>query len=319
MKILLAGATGLIGQALTKRLLEEGHKLVMLSRTAKTNTPDITYFKWGPSKNELDDKALEGVEAIVNLAGAGVADKRWNKTYKKEILDSRVRSTRILVDKMFLLHHQVKVFVNASASGYYGYNTGDTVVDENSPLGTDFLADVVKQWEDEAYRATRIGVRTVTIRTGIVLSANGGALPKLAKPIKLNLGANLGSGKQYVSWIDIDDLVSMFVFCMNDAKAEGPYNAVASHPIRQEAFNQAIAQVLEKKILLPAIPKIVLRGLLGEFANALVGGNNISNAKIKAIGFQFSYEYVGDSLKHHLATSKDAPTKLLKEAKPENA
>jgi uncharacterized protein (TIGR01777 family) len=315
MKILLAGATGLIGQALTKRLLEEGHKIVMLSRTAKTNTTEITYFKWNPSTNDLDDKAFEGVEAVINLAGAGVADKRWNTSYKKEILESRVRSTRILVDKMFLLHHQVKVFINASASGYYGYDTGDMMVDENSPVGEDFLADVVKQWEVEAFRATRIGVRTVTLRTGIVLSSEGGALPKLAKPIRLNLGANLGSGKQYVPWIDIDDLVSMFVFCMNEPKAAGPYNAVASNPVRQEAFNQAIAQVLGKKNFLPPIPNILLRGLLGEFANALVGGNNISNAKIKSIGFQFSYEHVGDSLKHHLAIKKDAQPKLLNKSK----
>jgi len=298
MKILLAGATGLIGKELTKKLLEQGNILVVLSRSPKIDSSNLSYHLWNPSDGKLDISVFESVDAIINLAGSGVADKKWSKSYKKEILDSRILSTKLLVETLSKVQNKVKVFINASGIGYYGTDTLEAWVNEESPCGDDFLANVVKGWESEAFQAQKLGIRTIAIRTGIVLSSKGGALPKLVLPVKFWLGAVLGNGKQYLSWIDIDDLVAFNIFCLKNESANGCYNAVASQPVTNKEFNHVLARHLGKKILLPNIPAFVLKILLGEFANSLLGGNKVSNQKIKETGFEFKFETLSKSFEN---------------------
>ncbi len=296
MKILLAGATGLVGSELRKKLLSEGHSLAILSRSPKVNTASESFHVWNPTKNEIDTTAFDHVDAVINLAGAGVADKRWTAAYKQEILSSRVLSTRLLVETLKAIPHKVKTFINASAIGIYGYDTGNTLVDENTPTGNDYLANVVKDWEKEAFEAQKQGIRTIAIRIGIVLSHKGGALVTMAKPVKYWLGAALGSGNQYISWIDINDLINELIFILKTDSISGIVNAVAPNPVTNKEFNRLLAKQLGTKILLPNVPSFALNLLLGEFSAAVIGGNKVSGQLIESKGFEFEYKELSESL-----------------------
>jgi uncharacterized protein len=300
LKILIAGATGLIGTELTAKLLLQGHSISILSRSSNSKNPNIKCFVWNPDKDEIDLNAFDEIDAIINLAGAGVAEKRWTKSYKQTILESRINATKLLVNSLKKIKNKIHTFINASAIGFYGNDTGNNWVDENSKSGNDFLAEVVRKWEQEAFKATGQHIRTIAIRTGIVLSNNGGALPKMALPIKYYLGAAIGSGNQYVSWIDIDDLVSIFIYCLSNNSVSGVINAVAPSPVTNEAFNFALAKQLNRKIFLPNIPPILLKIILGEFSASLIGGNRVLSSKIIQNGFKFERETLEKSLKNQI-------------------
>jgi len=300
LKILIAGATGLIGNELTNKLLTEGHSVSILSRSKTSKIPKTTVFVWNPEQGEIDLSAFNGVDAIINLAGAGVADKRWTSAYKQTILDSRINSTQLLINSLQITQNQVHTFINASAIGFYGTNTGSNWVDENTKCGEDFLADVVQKWEKEAFKAQNLNIRTVAIRIGIVLSGKGGALPKMALPVKYYFGAALGSGNQYVSWIDIDDLVSIFIYCLTNKTVNGAINAVAPAPVTNKEFNTALAKQINRMVFLPNLPSIILKIIIGEFAASLLGGNRVFCTKITQSGFKFQHKTLEKSLKNQL-------------------
>ncbi len=285
-KILITGASGLVGSRLTELLLQKGHQVSHLGRSKRAGS--VPSFVWDMENKSLDTEALKGVDTIINLAGAGVADKRWTIQRKKEILESRTHSTKLLFDTLKKQNHSVKTFVGASAMGYYGFGLSEEVFTEASKAGNDFLASVTKQWEEETDTLTSLGLRVVKMRIGIVLSDKGGALVEMTKPIRLGVGSPLGTGKQYLSWIHIDDLCGMFIQSVEDEKMLGVYNAVTNWATNAD-FTKAISSVLKKPLWLPPVPSFVMKIILGEMANLVVNGSKVSSGKIKKAGFEFEY------------------------------
>jgi uncharacterized protein len=273
MRVMVAGASGLIGTAVSRLLRERGDAAVALPR-----------FGSGPWN-------VEGADAVVNLAGASVAGKRWKPAYKKEIEESRVRTTRALVDAIRAAQRKPRVLVNASAVGYYG-GRGDEVLDESAAPGADFLAGVVRQWEAEAQRAP---VRSVQVRTGIVLSAHGGALEKMLPPFKAFVGGPVGSGKQWFPWIHIADEVAAILWCI-DREVTGPVNLAAPGIVTMMQFAKALGRALHRPSW-ARVPAAPLKILLGEFASALLEGQRAVPKKLLDSGFRFRFEDVNAALR----------------------
>lgn len=293
-KVLITGASGLIGSRLTEILLNQTHQVVHLGRSARQGR--VKSFVWDVDKQTMDAASLEGVDAIVHLAGAGVADKRWTAARKKEILDSRIQSTELLYKTLQQKKHSVKVLVAASAIGYYGFGLDDKLFTEDSPPGQDFLAQVTQQWEAQVSKIETLGIRVVKIRVGIVLSDKGGALVEMARPIRWGLGAPLGSGKQVMSWIHIDDLCELFAKAITDSKMTGVYNGVAPHPVNNKELTVAMAKTLKKPLWLPNVPAFVLQLLVGEMGVMVVNGSNVSANRVSETGFEFRYSKIESAL-----------------------
>jgi uncharacterized protein (TIGR01777 family) len=294
-KILVTGASGLVGSRLTAMLLEKGHHVSHLGRSKKTGS--IPSFVWNVENKSIDLQALEGVDTIIHLAGAGIADQRWTAQRKKEILESRTHSTQLLVDTLKNHRHAVKTFVGASAIGYYGFGQGEEVFTEESKAGSGFLADVTREWEEQTDTIATLGLRLVKLRIGIVLSEKGGALAEMAKPIRFGVGAPLGSGKQYLSWIHIDDLCAMFIRAAEDQSLQGVYNGVGTNWVTNAELTKAIAHILNRPLWLPNIPTFVMNLILGEMAGMVLNGSKVSSKKIQKTGFQFKYLKLNAALK----------------------
>jgi len=298
-KILITGGTGMIGTALTKALVEKGYEVNILTRHAKSATSSIQYYAWNPATGEIDAKALEGVEAIVHLAGANVADGRWTAKRKKEIVDSRVQSGQLLVKALREIPNKVATVVSASAIGWYG---PDPIVPNPSPFvetdaaATDFLGATCQQWERAIAPVAELGKRLVTFRIGIVLSKDGGAYAEFRKPLKFGLATVLGSGKQVISWIHIDDLVRLFVEAIHNNRFNGTYNAVANTPVSNRQLIKEMAAAKGFHITVPA-PAAVLKLVLGEMSIEVLKSTTVSNEKIKATGFQFQYPDIKSAVK----------------------
>jgi uncharacterized protein (TIGR01777 family) len=291
MHILITGGTGLIGRALSEKLLSEGHTVAILSRTGGD-------FIWNVKEHFMDPLALKNTDAIVHLAGAGIAEKPWSITRKKEIVDSRVESARLLVDTLASYNHQVKTVVSASGIGYYGADTGELICTEMSDAGFDFVAECTQEWEKSMEPFISQGLRVVKLRTGLVMSSHGGIFRVLAKPVFWFLGAILGTGKQWQSWIHIDDLVEMFYLSLVNSSVNGVYNAVAPEPIRHREMMKMIAKKLKKPLIFPAIPAWFLKVILGEMSILVTGGNNISSEKIqKELTFTFKFTSFAEAIK----------------------
>lgn len=299
-KILITGGTGLVGTILTDFLLEKGYQVVFLSRTEGITKKGIQKYKWNLNEKYIDEKAFEGITDIIHLAGTSVGAKRWSKKHKKDIYESRVNATQLLFEKVKKLNLSLKSFVCASAIGIYGMSSDDTLFTENSEYANDFLAKVTVDWEKEMDKFSQIETRVVKLRIGLVLSNQGGALLQLIEPIKWGVGATLGSGKQYMSWIHINDLAKMFVCCLEDNFYQGAYNAVASKPVTNLEMTKAIATVINKPLFLPSVPTFVLKIMIGEMADLVVKGLNISNQKIKNQGFTFEHDDLEKTLIHLL-------------------
>lgn len=297
-RILITGGTGGIGTPLTKMLLAKGYEVVMLSRKAGVKN-GIKLYAWNPSIGTIDLEAFNGVNHVIHLAGAGIADHRWTEAYKKEMYDSRIQSTKLLVDTIIRNRLVLDSFVSTSAIGIYG-NDVKGVAEENYPAGDSFLANLCKDWEAEALKATSTGLRTVVIRVGVVLSKDSGFIPEVAKPIKLFAGAPLGTGKQMISWIHIHDLCNIFVKAISDTCLSGPYNAVSPFPISNKDITLKMAAKLHRPILLPPVPKFALQVLFGDMAGTLVANQEVSSARISKTGFTFSYPTVDDALNNLL-------------------
>lgn len=289
MKILVTGATGMVGTELVALLISQGHSVNCLttSKDKIISKPGYYCYFWNPEKGQIDENCLIGVDAIVHLAGASIS-KRWTESYKKEILESRVLSAQLLYKTLQKNPHQVKQFVSASAIGIYP-ESHEKVYDEHATqTATGFLADVVKQWEAAADQFGQLGLKVCKLRTGLVLSSKGGALPEMAKPVKFGLGANMGDGSQIQSWIHLEDLVRLYHFLI-DNKLEGTYNGVAPNPVSYAALNKALAKKLEKPLFLPNIPQFIMKLVLGEMASLLFSSKNVSAYKVIHAGFRFQY------------------------------
>ncbi|MEM6641753.1 MAG: TIGR01777 family oxidoreductase [Bacteroidota bacterium] len=292
--ILITGGTGLVGSRLSSLLQEEGYEVSHLSRNPKDGKYKA-YF-WDVPAGEVDQTAISSTDAIIHLAGAGVADKRWNDARKRDIYDSRIDSTNLLRKKVKELNPNLQHFISASAIGFYGWDTGSAVVDESSDRGGGFLADVVADWEEASRKFGELSIPNAQIRVGVVLSDKGGALVEIAKPIRFGFGAPLGSGDQYMSWIHLDDLCGIFKHVL-EYKNEGVINGVAPQPVTNTELTKAIASVLRKPLFLPKVPKFALRILVGEMADMLVGGNNVSSLKIEKLGYSFAFPDLEKALK----------------------
>ncbi len=293
-RVLITGGTGLLGGRITQLLQKQGTEVAYLSRRPD-HVSRIPAYEWDVNSQKIDAECLKNTTSIIHLAGAGVADRRWTAERKEEILQSRTRSTALLHKLLKENAHSVETVVCASAIGYYGYDDGDWKSEDAAPA-SDFLADVTKAWEDAEDRLAELGVRVVKIRIGIVLTNVGGALKELAKPIQWWAGAPLGSGKQFMSWIHIDDVTRMFLYALEHTSMSGPYNAAAPNPVTNADFTKAVAKVLNKPLLLPNVPPFAMRLLVGEMAEMLLGGSRVSSEKIRNEGFEFNFPILADAL-----------------------
>lgn len=284
--ILVTGGSGLIGKYLCNLLKSKGHKVSILSRNETSNDSD---FYWDISNNFIDSKAITSAEYIIHLAGAGIADKRWTSARKKNLIDSRVHSTNLLFNKVKVLNPDLKAFISASGIGYYGAITSEKIYSETDNSGNDFLSEICVLWEKAALQFNSINIRTVVFRTGVVFSKEGGALEKIIKPIKFNVGAALGTGKQYMPWIAMEDLCYMYVSAIENSEFNGIYNAVAPDHVTNKELTKSIAKTLKKTLWLPNIPSFFLKIMLGELAVILLEGSRVSSEKIKSTGFKFKY------------------------------
>jgi len=289
--ILITGGSGLVGSALTDLLLQKGYQVSHLGRSPSSGK--VKCYRWSVSEKYIDPKALEGVDAVIHLAGASVAEKRWTPQRKKEILESRTRSSELLFEALRNTPNKVKLVIGATAIGYYGLNTSDEWCQEDRGPGTDFLASVTKAWEEATLPIASLGKRLVQFRIGVVLTNRGGALMQMASPVKWGVGSPLGSGKQWVGWIHIDDLCRMFLFALENENIQGVYNAVAPNPVTNRELTKAIAVALHRPVWLPPVPEFALKIILGEMYEIVVSGARVSCDKIKAAGMQFSFSDAG--------------------------
>jgi len=296
--ILISGGTGLIGKALQKKLLSKGYKVTILSRRASNST---SQFHWNIKDDFIDPIAIQKADYIIHLAGAGIADKRWTKKRKKELIDSRVDSTKLLLQKVNEYNPNLKGFIAASGIGYYGVITTEKTYTETSESGSDFLATICKLWENESLKFSTQNIRTVILRTGVVFSKNGGALEKIVNPIKNGFGAVLGSGNQYMPWIHMDDLCEMYIHAIENKNVDGVYNAVTSENITNKELTYKIVNTLKKKILLPPAPSFMLKLIFGKLAIILLEGSKVSSKKIKKTGFKFEYTNINAALENLLS------------------
>lgn len=297
LNVLITGGSGLIGTHLTLMLMSKGYHVAHLSRSPSPDS-SVTTYKWDIATGYIDPMALDFADVIVHLAGAGVADKKWTEKRKKEILNSRTQSTRLLFDRISEGKYNIKKFVSASAIGYYGMDTGSQWITEESGHGSDFLATVTSQWEEEVKRFHELNIPEVRIRVGVVLSSEAGALPKMAKPVRFGVGAPLGDGSQYVSWIHIRDVCGIFVHAIETDRMDNKaYNAVAPYPVTNKEMTKEIGRKLGRPVFLPSVPSFMLKLFLGEMAAIVLGGNRVSSERIRHAGFDFSYPHLEQALK----------------------
>lgn len=288
MKIMIAGGTGFVGKPLVSQLIKKGHKLILLSRSdRKSNHHQLQYQKWnGKTLGEWAD-GMTSVDAVINLAGESIADKRWSQKQKKVIVESRVDATRVLVKAIEKANHKPQILINASAVGYYGnVPSGDVV--EDSSKGKGFLSETCDQWEKEAQAVKRFGVRTALLRIGIVLEKGGGALSKMIPPFKLFAGGPLGTGRQWFPWIHRDDVVGIILFTLENDAIAGPVNTTAPQPVKMSEFCQELGKVLKRPSWAP-VPAFALKLLLGEMSEMLLGGQKAIPQKLLANHYKFKF------------------------------
>ncbi|MDF1549140.1 MAG: TIGR01777 family oxidoreductase [Bacteroidales bacterium] len=297
-KVLITGGSGLIGRMLAKELDKEGYKISILGRNKYNQDKNsYTHYNWDIEKGNIDSEAVKNVECIVHLAGENISEKKWSPTQKIIIENSRVKSAKLLYQACLEQKVWPKTFISSSAIGYYGTFTSDKILTEEDGPGSDFLAEIGKKWESAADLFKQKGIRTVKIRTGVVLSKDGAAYPKMAKPAKFGLAAAFGSGKQYVPWIHIHDIVNIFTKAIEDEKMHGAYNGVAPQHLTNKELTKAIAKSFNKPYWLPNIPEFILKAVFGEMSDIILKGSRISAEKIKASGYTFKFSEIEDALK----------------------
>lgn len=299
MKVIITGGTGLIGQALTASLTADNHEIIILSRNPDAFSDALpkgtSLQQWDAKSAEGWGHLVDGADAIINLAGAGIADERWSKKRKASIVDSRVNAGQAIVAAVRAASKKPGVIVQASAVGYYGAQR-NAILTETAPAGNDFPAEVSKQWEPSTAEIDMMGVRRIIARFGVVLSNDGGALPRMVKPIRMGVGGRIGSGDQWLSWIHTDDVVRVLRFLMSDPNATGVYNITAPAPVSNATFVHTVGNIINRPTLLP-VPAFAMKALFGEMAHVLLTGQNVVPARLNDAGFQFRFPHIDNALR----------------------
>jgi uncharacterized protein (TIGR01777 family) len=297
MKILVTGATGLVGTALVPKLKAAGHEVYKLVRREPNRAAGE--ILWNPAQGTIDAESLEGVEAVVHLAGESVSEGRWTDEKKRRIRESRSKGTRLLSETLAGLKQKPRTLVSASATGFYG-SRGDEVLTEQSASGSDFLSEVCREWELATQPAAQSGIRVANLRFGVILTAEGGALKKMLTPFKLGLGGKVGSGEQYMSWITLDDAVGAILFALENETLRGPVNVVSPQPVTNLDFTKTLGSVLSRPTIF-FVPKFAARLAFGEVADALLlSSARVEPARLKEAGFQFKHPQLEGALRHIL-------------------
>ena len=296
--ICITGGTGMIGTGLALYLTAKGHQIHILTRnpSAYHSTANIRYFSWDPDLETIDPAALEKADALIHLAGAHVAEKRWTAKRKKEILDSRVNSSRLIGRALQQYPHNIQCVVSASAIGWYGPDQ-QTTFNETMPAYHDFLGTTCRAWEESIEPVTKLGIRLVKLRTGIVLSNEGGALEEFKKPLRFGIAPILGSGRQIISWIHIQDLIRMFEYAIEKPSIEGIFNAVAPNPVSNKTLMLTLAKTIRRFYIPIYVPAFLLKIILGEMSIEVLKSCTVSAEKIQLTGFKFSYMTIDETLK----------------------
>jgi uncharacterized protein len=301
MKVIVTGSTGLVGRALVRSLLSDGQEVTRLVRggAQEFRAPGTKAVQWEPEKGLVNAAELEGHDAAVHLAGDPIAEGRWDDEKKRRIRESRVKGTRLLAETLAGLSEKPRVLVSASATGFYG-DRGDEVLQEESASGEDFLSEVCREWEKATLAASQAGIRVVHLRIGFVLSAQGGGLPKMLTPFKLGVGGRVGSGRQYISWLTLDELVSIIRRALEDEHLRGPVNAVAPNAVTNLEFTKTLGHVLGRPTVLP-VPAFAARLAFGEMADAvLLSSTRAVPARLQEAGYQFQHPELEGALRHVL-------------------
>ncbi|KQC00060.1 TIGR01777 family oxidoreductase [Pedobacter sp. Hv1] len=297
--ILITGATGLVGRKLIPALQAKGHQIAILTRKP-TAIKDVKVYLWDVYQQTIDEKALTGIDTIIHLAGEGIADQKWTPKRKKEIIDSRVQSCQLLYRAIAATKAPVQTFISASAVGFYG-DRDEEILTETSAPGDGFLADCCMEWENAATAGLEMDIRVVKIRIGLILSKEDGALAAMEKPIRFFVGAPLGSGKQWMPWIHLDDIVKIFTTAVEDPNLTGPYNACAPYPVTNKLLTQTIAKKLHRPVWPINVPQFALKTLMGEMSILPLMSSNTSAQKLLDAGYRFEYvdlEKALDSIYH---------------------
>ncbi|MFB3388953.1 TIGR01777 family oxidoreductase [Flavobacterium sp. LAR06] len=299
--VLLTGGTGFIGKHLTDVLIESGFTVSILSRSSRENTPSITYYKWNLKDNFIEKDAILNADYIIHLAGEGIVEKRWTKRRKKAILESRIKPIELIYSILKENNKTLVAFISASAVGIYGAITSQEICTENTPPANDFLGTTCQKWEHAADQIALLGIRTVKIRTGIVLGKDEGFLKKIAPGFKAGFGAILGSGKQYLPWIHVEDLCQIYLKAIVDTEMQGPYNATITDNTTNATLSRILAHLYGYSIWLPNIPEFLIKLALGEMSIAVLKGQRISSEKIQEAGFEFQYKDIEATLSTSLS------------------
>ncbi|MEL1241639.1 TIGR01777 family oxidoreductase [Flavobacterium flavipallidum] len=288
--VLISGGTGFVGKHLTSLLVSHGFSVSVLSRRKQVNTDDVFYYTWNLEAQTIEEEAIKKADYIIHLAGEGIADKRWAKKRKAAILSSRIETAQLLYNALEKNNKKVEAIISASAVGIYGAINGRAICTEEMQPANDFLGYTCQKWESSLHDFEKLGIRTVQIRTGLVLGANEGLLKHLSTVFKFKLGSALGSGKQYMPWIHIDDLSAIYLEAINNSAMNGAYNAAITDDTTNQSFSETLAKFYGYNIWLPNVPSFLLKIFLGEMSKIVLTGRRISNIKIKNTGFKFQFE-----------------------------
>jgi uncharacterized protein (TIGR01777 family) len=295
--VLITGGTGFIGKKLTEILLERDYSVSILTRNSKPNTEGVTYYIWDVSNQSIEEAAVLNADYIIHLAGENIAEKKWTITRKAEIRDSRTQSAQLIYTVLKKHNKRVEAFVSASGIGFYGAVNGEGICTENTLPANDFIGMTCQEWEKSADLMAGLGIRTVKIRTGLVLGKDEGILKKLTPIFKRGLGSALGSGKQYMPWIHIYDLCMMYTEAIKNDKMFGAYNATINDSTTNLSFSRELANSLSKPMWLPKVPAFLIRIGMGEMADIVLTGRRVSSDKIKKLGFRFQFKNLKKALK----------------------
>ena len=298
--VLITGGTGFIGKQLTSLLLKNDFSVSILSRTQRQNSNEINYYKWDVSKKYIDEEALLNADYIINLAGENIAEKRWTTNRKNEIIDSRVQSIQLIYDVLKKNNKSLEAFISASGIGIYGAINGKEICKEDTTPENDFLGSTCQKWETATDIFSSLNIRTVKIRTGLVLGKNDGFLKKISPLFKLGIGSALGSGKQYMPWIHIDDLCAIYLESIINKNIIGSYNAAINDNTNNTLFSKSLAKVYGFSIWLPNIPSFLIKLILGEMSLIVLTGRRVSSEKIEKLGFQFQFKNLQNALENCL-------------------
>lgn len=276
-----------MGKHLIQKLKEKGYRVTILSRNRSDSTEKV--YLWDVEKKEIEKEAIESADYVIHLAGANIGEEAWTNERKKQIIDSRVQTAKLILEKSKEFKNHIKAFISASATGYYGAITSDRIFTESDPPATDFLGETCRLWENAADKFSELGIRVVKIRTGLVLSESGGALEKMVGPAKLGFGSAIGSGVQYMPWIHMDDLCGIYIKAIEDDQMAGAYNSAAPEHTTNKEFNKTLAKVLQKPFWFPNVPAVIMKMLFGKMSVILLKGSRVSSEKITKAGYKFKF------------------------------